>query len=436
MAKKAVPVANGNAATVPASVWSQSDKDAPLLQDVLSQCGHFFEQLGYEKTLRTLVKEATDKHSLDVDVVGWGNGRTTLLSLWAEHHDEKKSYPTLIPSEVEVISSDSESDDGSDDDSDSDADMAEVKEAPTGEKRKRVLTPPSSEDSSSASDSSDSESEVDRPAKRNKLTETKVADAKADDSSEASSSSESEDSDADSTAAPVAAKETVKRVKKEISSDSPESESDSSSDSDSDEDSSAAPVTTKPEASMPSNTMTKTASSESSSSDSSSDSGSSDSDSEPPAPIKKPKSKKTDSKKVKLEPEEVSGGSSISSATLVADEETSTKKNKKAAKKVKKEAKTAEPVTATPSEEDNGGMHPDRMARLPNTPVTAQKGKKSNVPFSRIPADTKVDPRFSNNDYVSYEYADRAHQELIVTKGKGFTKEKNKKKRGMWSRPL
>jgi hypothetical protein len=33
---------------------------------------------------------------------------------------------------------------------------------------------------------------------------------------------------------------------------------------------------------------------------------------------------------------------------------------------------------------------------------------------------------------VSYDYADKAHQDLIVTKGKGFTKEKNKKKRGAY----
>jgi len=33
---------------------------------------------------------------------------------------------------------------------------------------------------------------------------------------------------------------------------------------------------------------------------------------------------------------------------------------------------------------------------------------------------------------VPYDYAERAHQDLIVTKGKGFTKEKNKKKRGAY----
>ena len=58
--------------------------------------------------------------------------------------------------------------------------------------------------------------------------------------------------------------------------------------------------------------------------------------------------------------------------------------------------------------------------------------KQNNEPFSRIPKNFQVDPRFASNKYVSYDYADRAHQDLSVTKGKGFTKEKNKKKRGSY----
>jgi hypothetical protein len=38
----------------------------------------------------------------------------------------------------------------------------------------------------------------------------------------------------------------------------------------------------------------------------------------------------------------------------------------------------------------------------------------------------------TSNAYVPYDYAQRAHEDLIVTKGKGFTKEKNKKKRGSY----
>ncbi|KAL9115208.1 MAG: hypothetical protein Q9227_001002 [Pyrenula ochraceoflavens] len=37
-----------------------------------------------------------------------------------------------------------------------------------------------------------------------------------------------------------------------------------------------------------------------------------------------------------------------------------------------------------------------------------------------------------SNAYQSYNYADRAYQDLSITRGKGFTKEKNKKKRGSY----
>lgn len=37
-----------------------------------------------------------------------------------------------------------------------------------------------------------------------------------------------------------------------------------------------------------------------------------------------------------------------------------------------------------------------------------------------------------SNDYMSYAYAERAYKDLSVTRGKGFTKEKNKKKRGSY----
>ncbi len=33
---------------------------------------------------------------------------------------------------------------------------------------------------------------------------------------------------------------------------------------------------------------------------------------------------------------------------------------------------------------------------------------------------------------TGYEWGQKAHEDLIVTKGKGFTKEKNKKKRGSY----
>ena len=59
--------------------------------------------------------------------------------------------------------------------------------------------------------------------------------------------------------------------------------------------------------------------------------------------------------------------------------------------------------------------------------VAHEKGKKI---FSRIPDDVKVGDRFKSNAYVPYDYANQAHKDLSIVKGKDFTKEKNKKKRG------
>ncbi|KAL8783464.1 MAG: hypothetical protein Q9213_004601 [Squamulea squamosa] len=67
------------------------------------------------------------------------------------------------------------------------------------------------------------------------------------------------------------------------------------------------------------------------------------------------------------------------------------------------------------------------------TTTTTKKGPKpKGVSFTRIPSDTLIPPSLASNAYQPYDYAERAHQDLSITKGKGFTKEKNKKKRGSY----
>lgn len=61
-----------------------------------------------------------------------------------------------------------------------------------------------------------------------------------------------------------------------------------------------------------------------------------------------------------------------------------------------------------------------------------EKKQDANAPFSRISKEIKVDPRLASNAFVPHEYGLKAHEDLIVTRGKGFTKEKNKKKRGSY----
>ena len=86
-------------------------------------------------------------------------------------------------------------------------------------------------------------------------------------------------------------------------------------------------------------------------------------------------------------------------------------------------------VTATKSTKRK---HSDESEDAPvSKKQAAEQQKKTNTPFERVPKNTPVDSRFTNK-YKSYDYADRAYQDLSVTKGKGFTKEKNKKKRGSY----
>ena len=69
-------------------------------------------------------------------------------------------------------------------------------------------------------------------------------------------------------------------------------------------------------------------------------------------------------------------------------------------------------------------MHTDRQKKL------------ANVPFRRVKVEEHVlDERFKDNSFVGKlgshqkDFGWKASQDLIVTRGDGFRKEKNKKKR-------
>jgi SRP40, C-terminal domain len=69
-------------------------------------------------------------------------------------------------------------------------------------------------------------------------------------------------------------------------------------------------------------------------------------------------------------------------------------------------------------------MHPDRVFK------TSEQRKH----FSRINPSTEILPGLASNEYNAGEnnYGARAHKDLIVTRGDGFRKEKQKKKRGSY----
>ena len=470
----------GNKSAVKAMAEPNATPSPPT--DILGQIAIALNQLGYAKTAKALTKEA-QTNGLTLDAVA-GAQESALIQLWegaskgevveadsdvdmeesSEESETEGKKAGVVDDEAEVTS-----DDGIEEESESEAESSEeeeedVVEAPvatTGSsKRKRAATPDSSSSEESAasdgeSSSSESSSEEEaRPAKRTKI----VAAAQEAESSAASSSAESSESEAEVDAAEVALPTSASSSDVSSSSES-EADSDSSdSGSESDDESSAA-------------------------SSSSDDDSASDSDSSVPAPTpkKKPVGKKA-AAALRAEPpvtkaaessaeekasESASIASTSSSATLAAVSPPP-QISKSAAKRLKKKnvAATAPtisapavaapidmlvPVASTPASGaqtpiDNSSIHPSRLSRIPNsaptsslpttsTPIPAteeniKKLKKDNVPFQRIPADTKVDPRFASNEYQSYEYADRAFQDLSVTRGKGFTKEKNKKKRG------
>lgn len=82
---------------------------------------------------------------------------------------------------------------------------------------------------------------------------------------------------------------------------------------------------------------------------------------------------------------------------------------------------------------------PDVYPPLPPDPTRNNNrgknlGKIQNEPFSRIRKDIVVEQKFRSNAFEdnAHGWGRKAHEDLIVTKGKGFTKEKNKKKRGSY----
>ncbi|MCJ1270701.1 hypothetical protein MMC22_010598 [Lobaria immixta] len=236
--------------------------------------------------------------------------------------------------------------------------------------------------------------------------------------SNSSSTSAGSDSSSDESEADVkseSASPAPKAVKRKSKSASPSNfSSSSSSDSDADDEQE---VVQKP----------RSASSSSSSDETSS---SSDSDSSPHPPH----IPKTDNK-----PPNVSTKSSSSSATLeiTSPQKPATASGSKTSSSVSSSDSSSETSSSSsdsPAQPHDAGVpvSPSKRKRSASPPAPQPAAKKHRTPFQRVPKDTKVDAKLASNAYVSHEYGDRAHQDLSVTRGKGFTKEKNKKKRGSY----
>lgn len=363
--------------------------------DLLSLVSNFLSTNGYEKAAKQVQKQAKDQGiTLPTDAA---------LPALNDVFQAYQAQNSTVAEKTEDASSESDSSDSSDSDSDSDSSSSES-EAEQPSKKRKAASPAAADDSSDASEAGDdsddsSDDEVEEaapPAKKSK----KARAASPAEKSSSSSSSDDDSSDASS-----------------------ESDSSESEDNDSDDDSSS---------SSSSDSDSESSSDSSSSSSDSDDSSESESEEEvkPKASKKEKKDKKPKAVEavVKVEVKPVRETSTSSSATLEGDET---------------QQDTLLIPAQAPVEEEH--MHPDRKRKLPDSfnaapamtavPATEEnvkRLKKENIPFSRIPKDQYVDPRFASNAYQSYDYAEKAHQALIVTKGKDFTKAKNKGKRGSY----
>jgi hypothetical protein len=85
--------------------------------------------------------------------------------------------------------------------------------------------------------------------------------------------------------------------------------------------------------------------------------------------------------------------------------------------------------SATSDSEPDVSAIPAKKADSKSKPSTRPADRKGKPMTTK---ETAADANRISNAYIPNAYAERAHKDLSVTRGKGFTKEKNKKKRGSY----
>lgn len=414
-------------------------KPAPPIQ-LLNLIGAFLAEYGFASTGRLFSTERQGRSKLD----GWKDdtggklekGMPTLGKIykewrkeWEERRllemtssDEEEDAATKrqkmlarkeqVEKQKKKANDDATSSSGSSSSEDSDAEMQDAPPAKRSAGKKAASSSGSSSSSTTSSDS-DADDEKELPTTKNTLQKSKPNSLKRKASPSSSSSSASESGSSSEDEAP-------KSKKTKTSTDSSSSESDFSANNgvrvqnsvnkptgmeaeqSSSKSFSGSSSGSEPESSSNSMAM-KTPLPASSESDSSSDSdsdSSSDSDRMNKPLVSSDTSATLSDGPKKVSPANSESDSSSNDSATDPKVKTATTKGKPAKKSL-----------------------PTPTAHLP---------RKTNAPFSRIPKDIKVDEKLASNAYVPYNYAQKAHEDLIVTKGKNFTKEKNKKKRGSY----
>jgi hypothetical protein len=456
-------------------VHSVPDRPAPPPQ-LLTLVGIFLSDFGFNSTSRLFTNERKARQELN----GWEDaigkkiekGTPTLETIYRDWYREWKIKQNDETSSSESSSgSSSESDSGvelstkqatkssSDDDSEASSDGlggsdVEMKEAPKVKKgkakNKRIPASPSAT-TSSESDADDEDEKVKPLSTVSKKVEStskqaatkptvgamvnslkRKAASSSSDSSESSLSSGEEElpqakkpkTTSKSTTTPAVLPASPKKFETKSSGEESSSSSSGSSLA-SDSESSSPPENStlkvnEGQAPKPTVKPTPVLDSSESASASTSDSGS-DYD----APVHAPPAKSAVLTKTSAQPPAlVHAPSSDSSATINGD-------SKKPSASI---SAASEASSATSSESsDSNSESPKKPS--PKKPV-AEKTKKKHegakqTPLATLSANTAEDSYISNK-YQNYDYAERAYKDLSVTRGKGFTKEKNKKKRGSY----
>ena len=157
-------------------------------------------------------------------------------------------------------------------------------------------------------------------------------------------------------------------------------------------------------------------------SSSASDSGA-DSESNSPIPVSSTKSD-VPTKATAQPPPPIQAASSDSSATINGD-------SKKHSVSMSSALERSSATSSEPSSSDSGSSadQSPKKSAVPKTKVK-HKGAKQ-TPLAALSVNAPENSYISNK-YQNYDYAEKAYQDLSVTRGKGFTKEKNKKKRGSY----
>ncbi|KAJ3250557.1 hypothetical protein HDU77_006568, partial [Chytriomyces hyalinus] len=348
--------------------------------------------------------------------------------------DEDEVEPPKAKAAAKKSDSDSDSDSDDSDDSE-DSDESEDEKPQVAKPAAKKASAAKKQDSDS--DDSDDSDESEKPAPK------KAAAAVAKKAESDSDDSDSSDSDEDETPK-VAVKSSKKKEESDSDSDdeAEDSDSDSSSDSDDEDEKPAA----APKKSIPAK---KAADSD-------------DSDDSSDEEDKKPVAKKAAASKAKAkdESDDDSDDESSSDDEAAEDSDDESSDDEKPAPK-KAAAKKEESDDSSDDDEDESEEEEEKMkvhqptgskrkaddADL-NPPSKKSKdlsGKaaavQSKTPerFQRIKAEevTFKDDRLKDNRFEAKggaisSYGMKAHQDLIVTRGKGFTAEKNKKKRGSY----